>query len=486
MTENPARRDLFAGAAMALLANPVTRALDSNALAIADAASPAALRDRVSILDFISPAEHGAIRARNSTADLAQSFNAAIDHIQSTGGGELYIPAGTYRCGSTIALCKDLKMVGAGRGASVIRFTHSGRGVPDGSGLRMVSPSNGSNSVNLLIADLYIDMTSATNRGACFYDNCGTYVTLRNCVFAGGRFGVVLDQTEVSGIYTCHFAAQLTGGAGLWLVNGPDVTRGNQGGFTNQITVDHNCQFNQTRAHAVIDDGGDCHYFGSNNVNGGGLKFAGCNTLNILGGEYESVTGRPTISFGAHTHYSGNAAGACSAFLQGGIITQPNGQPCIRIESMTSLSVVGMQLRANDVDAHITGLNNLNAFYARLWSLGSSLPLNDTYAQAIHDDGYSVIRTTAATTYTLGGPEFFNALLRTTSGSAVAITVPGNAAYPFPIGTVIRLEQGGAGPIAVAPGGGVTLNGTLRTAVQFQILTLVKTGANRWLVTRQS
>lgn len=447
------------------------------------------LADRISVLDFIPETLHAGIRARTDTTDLASYFNAAISHLDSVGGGELYIPAGRYRCGSTIALCRKLRLQGASRGGTNIQFTHAGTGVPDGSGFKSVAPSNDSTPVNVKLSDLWIEMLHASNVGAGFYDNGGTYVTLRDCSFAGGKFGIVFDQTEVSGIYTCEMAGQLSGGAGLWLVNGDDITSGNSAGYTNQITVDHNCQFNQSSAYAVIDDGGDCHYFGNNNVNGGGLKFCGVANLTIMGGEFESVNGRPTLTFTYLKHYqSSSGVGACSAVICNGLINQPSGQPCISIVSLYNLHMTRMSLTATGtgVTGCVMGTENVGTLFARQnANYNSAVPVFNTYSASTFDDGF--VRTTSSSAGGIILDAYnLNSHLLCTSGSAVTVTVPANATLPFPIGTWIMVEQNGSGAVTLSPATGVTLNGTLSTAAQYQLLTLRKTGTDRWLVTRQA
>jgi hypothetical protein len=503
MTDNPARRDLLAGAALSLFAAPAAaRSADGGAGALAMAQSGSAsfdpgwrgaverpvegrLADMVSILDFIPPAEHMPIRARTSTTDLARYFNAAIAHIEAAGGGELYIPAGRYRCGSTIALCRKLRIRGASRGGAHIQFTHRGTGVPDGSGFKSVHPSNASTPANIFISDLWVEMLHGSNLGAGFYDNGGTYVVLRDATFSGGKFGVVFDQTEVSGIYTCELAGQLTGGAGLWIVNGPDITAGNQGGYTNQITVDHNCNFSQNNAHAIIDDGGDCHYFGNNNINGGGCKFAGIANLTIMGGEFESVVGRPTITFTYQTHYSAAPIGACSVVLCNGIITQPAGQPCIVAFSLYNLHMTHMSMTAHNVAGCVSGTNNIGTVFARQnVNHNSPVPIFDTYSSSIFDDGNVRVNTEPNAVRTLGGADI-HAITRCTSPGGCTVTVPPVSKTGWSIGHRIMIEQAAAGPVALSAGPGVTLHGTTSTAARYQLLELIMTSADRWLVTRR-
>jgi 3D (Asp-Asp-Asp) domain-containing protein len=297
---------------------------------------------------------------------------------------------------------------------------------------------------------------------------------------------VVFDQTEVSGIYTCEMGGQLPGGAGLWLVNGDDITPGNLGGFTNQITVDHNCQFDEASAYAVIDDGGDCHYFGHNNVNGGGLRFCGVANLTLMGGEFESVNGRPTITFTYLKHYqSAVGVGACSAVICNGLISQPAGQPCINIVSLYNLNMTRTTLTATGVTGCVTGTENVGTLFARQnANPNTAAPVFNTYSGSSFDDGYIRTTSTAYTGFAVGLGHI-NSHVVCTSASPVAVTIPSNATLAFPIGTFVMIEQSGSGTVTVSPASGVTLNGTLATAGQFQLLTLRKTAPDRWLATRE-
>ena len=447
------------------------------------------LSDIISVLDFIPEAEHAAILARTSTTDVAAYFQAAIDHIDGIGYGTLYIPSGRYRAASPVTLCNNLTLLGAGKASSHIQFTHQGSDVPSGSGFRLLNPSNGSTGAYVTLEKLWVEMTHASNTGAGFYDRASTFLTLRDCIFAGGKYGVIFDQTEVSGIYSCDMSGQIAGGAGLWLVNGPDITIGHIGGFTNQITVDHNCQFNHaSTAYSVLDDGGECHFFGSNNINGGPMRFAGVSNLTILGGEYESVNGAPTMTFAATT-LSGNAVGGCGVILTNGIITQPSGQPCIHIASSRVMKIERMQLTASGggVAAHITGAANCG--YIKAWGNANNnnpaLPIFDGYASGGHDeDGLVPIFSTNSTGPTLS-IQHYNAMLRTTAGSAVSLNVPADATLTFPTGTRIEVMQSGAGQVTIVPAGGVTVRspgGLLSTASQYSRLVLEKLATNEWLL----
>jgi len=74
-------------------------------------------------------------------------------------------------------------------------------------------------------------------------------------------------------------------------------------------------------------------------------------------------------------------------------------------------------------------------------------------------------------------------LIRCTNAAATTVTVPLEATVAFAVGTQINLAQSGAGQVTVAATGGVTVNGTptLKTRAQHSTVTLIKTGADRWL-----
>lgn len=62
-------------------------------------------RESISVLDFIPPAEHAAIRAYTSTYDCTAGIQAAIDYVMYGGGrGRVVIPPGKYRTTDTIHL----------------------------------------------------------------------------------------------------------------------------------------------------------------------------------------------------------------------------------------------------------------------------------------------------------------------------------------------------------------------------------------------
>lgn len=79
-----------------------------------------------------------------------------------------------------------------------------------------------------------------------------------------------------------------------------------------------------------------------------------------------------------------------------------------------------------------------------------------------------------------------NKAIEVTSASAVNLTIPTDASVAFPVGTVIEVDQMGAGKVTIVGASGVTVQaavGTPTTRAQHSALVLRKRGANLWLVT---
>jgi hypothetical protein len=84
------------------------------------------LRQVVSVLDFIDPTLHAAIKAKTSVVDLSTQLQAAINSVGVT-GGLLYIPAGQY-CYSTGLTINGILvgLQGDGKFVSILKYTGTG------------------------------------------------------------------------------------------------------------------------------------------------------------------------------------------------------------------------------------------------------------------------------------------------------------------------------------------------------------------------
>jgi hypothetical protein len=223
----------------------------------------------------------------NGTTDDTAAIQAAIDAAQ---GGALYIPAGTYLCSAQLEVNAQTLIFGDGRAASVLSFTHTGRG------LFSSFPVNSSNVADIKLRDFGITCTNASNTDGGYVDICGTFIDLENIKIDGTfQYGVILDQSELVTILRCEIInTKPAVGANIYIVNGDDYTPGNVEGLTNNITV-RETQLNavDTNYALIFDQGGVGHWFENNNYNGGGngILASAVNNLNIIGGSFESIPG---------------------------------------------------------------------------------------------------------------------------------------------------------------------------------------------------
>jgi len=100
---------------------------------------------------------------------------------------------------------------------------------------------------------------------------------------------------------------------------------------------------------------------------------------------------------------------------------------------------------------------------------------------AIAKQGMPIV-TEAGTTKTFALTDI-GAYVRTTSGSAVTITVPENSSVAFPTGTEIVVFQAGAGQVTFVAAGSVTINskdGDLKITGQYSSATLKKIATDEW------
>jgi hypothetical protein len=71
-------------------------------------------------------------------------------------------------------------------------------------------------------------------------------------------------------------------------------------------------------------------------------------------------------------------------------------------------------------------------------------------------------------------------VVRATSGSAIALTVPDDTVFNSTAALTIAAFQGGAGAVTFAAGSGVTLRGTAPTPAQYAVYGVMRVGANEW------
>lgn len=104
----------------------------------------------------------------DGVTDDRNAIQSAVDFVGQAGGGEVFIPAGTYMIGSAIELRDGVTIRGAGRMATTIKVTHSGYGIAalgsQGSGYALTADAAigatsipaGANAANFGPGDLYM------------------------------------------------------------------------------------------------------------------------------------------------------------------------------------------------------------------------------------------------------------------------------------------------------------------------------------------
>lgn len=220
------------------------------------------------------------------TVDSTAAIQAAINAAQ---GKALYIPEGIYDCSAPIEIKANTLIFGAGRAASVFRFTHTGKG------LWSAFTPNTTNVADIKLRDFGITCTNAANTDGGYVDVCGTFIDLENIKIDGMfKYGIILDQSELVTVLRCEIINTVINGSNIWIVNGSDYTPGNLPGFTNNITV-RETQLNAlpTTYALIYDQGGIGHWYENNNYNGGdnGIFANAVTNLNIVGGSFESQSG---------------------------------------------------------------------------------------------------------------------------------------------------------------------------------------------------
>jgi hypothetical protein len=227
----------------------------------------------------------------DGVTDDHASITSAIAAAVALGGGVVEFPAGNFKTTATLVLSPEVTLRGAGKFATTIKYSGTGRGI------ETVSPINSSTGVYTAIEDIGVEATNASNVNGAIVDVGGTYIRYNNvAIFGTWLYGIVLDQSELVDIDQCHFTTKAWGGAGakpraIWMLNGADYTVGANPGFTNRIAVTR-CQFNSAAIvnnFCVVDDGGGDHVFRDNNFNahGCGIRFAGTLVAIVEGNLFE-------------------------------------------------------------------------------------------------------------------------------------------------------------------------------------------------------
>jgi hypothetical protein len=422
--------------------------------------------------------------------DDTAAIQAAITYIASLGGGTLYFPEGFYKVTSYLTLCANIVILGAGRKAARIVATQAGGGgasadqnLRNGSVFYSNWPSNSSSHAFITVEGIGFIASDAANVGAAFYDNGGSYITIRGCSTSGFKHGVVFDQTELGDVYDCCLEPRDGGGTCVWLVNGGYLKAGNSTGFTNRISVKA-CQLNAgITVNLILDDGGANHTFQDNNYNGGlhNLVLNGSEAFVVIGGEWEGASDYPIyLNFLASDGATG-VGGSVGTFVGSMLSTTGAGMSPVYVNSSGRIAFAGVAFTGSAYPVAGAGNAASLSFRGCTSSRADRAFVDVTSSELYIDEAPEPIKTNFSLTALDLTFTYINARIRCSNASAFAGKLMADTASPIPLGAYILLEQTTSSVVSFVADTGVTITGPLATTVQGQLLRALKVAANAWV-----
>jgi len=114
-------------------------------------------------------------------------------------------------------------------------------------------------------------------------------------------------------------------------------------------------------------------------------------------------------------------------------------------------------------------------------AIGGTTPAAGTFTTIRATSGLEVNQQTG-TTYTLVIGDA-GKVIECSNAGAITLTVPANASVAFAVGTIVTVEQTGAGQVTISPASGVTVNeveGNTKIKGQYGVVSLRKTATDTW------
>jgi hypothetical protein len=156
----------------------------------------------------------------------------------------------------------------------------------------------------------------------------------------------------------------------------------------------------------------------------------------------------------------------------GATTTSPNGYLDFATDQLTGTPIVRQRIQA---DGKVL--------------IGTTTPIASNNANLVQVNGgldhNIIMRASSSGSLTLGF-DIKGSFFETTAGGAVSVTIPTNAAVPFPVGTQIWFVQGGAGVPTFTGDTGVTLrtrSASRQPFARFSEVKLTKTNTDEWYLT---
>jgi hypothetical protein len=196
--------------------------------------------------------------------------------------------------------------------------------------------------------------------------------------------------------------------------------------------------------------------------------------FDIMGLDLEDVLGGATKSGLLLSGANHTVQALCFSLLKGLDLVALTGSlilPC-RMSSVTTPLTIGS-----------TCLDNTIVDPGNLGNIGSTANVHAASRTYWLGRGGAKLLAQTGTTYTLTMSDI-NKTVTLNNAVAITVTVPPNSTTAYPTGTEIDIAQLGAGQVTVAPGAGVTINGTpgLKLRAQYSRAKLIKTATDTWLL----
>jgi hypothetical protein len=384
----------------------------------------AKLRESVSVKDF------GAVG--DGVTDDTVAIQAALNVT-----GTVFIQPGTYKISSSLVVKNYTHLIGAGQYNTFLQYTGTGDAI------QINNPINSSTASYITLEHFAVNYIGTPAAGkACIADTGSTFLHINHVSTYGGKYGLILDQTEVSFVTKCTFNYSVV--ANLWITNGADRSVGALPLFTNRITIKDN-NFNQatgvTGTYCVVDDGGVCHTYADNNFNGGGtwMRIAAPNVLTISGNEFEVAFDSHPIWFVTTTSVLGTTVFGTGVVILANEFVPSTNQQCVVFTGSAgnfgNVVSIANAWSNNSTFARYLGLANVTQFITE--GDASTGTLADSYVWGDYSASSTIVGWSAFTAKTINTRKSNDLVLvsvaiqGTSNATGVTFTLP----YPAVLGT---------------------------------------------------